>query len=122
MYNSIESLAKERQGRFKLLASNEYVVDPDQEQQFFKGEKHNDRAINIRWDKEIQELESFFSNTELPKDPFYINPYSPVGNALKFIEYNLGVARAQNEIKTYRPYLDRVIALKQYLDDLQSQT
>lgn len=41
--------------------------------------------------------------------------YTPIGNVMKFIEYNIEVAKAQNGNPTYRPYLNRVIELMKYL-------
>lgn len=113
---SILSLPTSIQDLFKILTSKGFILDPNQTPQFSKVEAAN-ITIDEPWSHEIRELESFFKNTKLPEKTFYLNAYTPIGNAEKFIEYNLEVAKAQNGNPTYRPYLNRVLELMKYLKE-----
>lgn len=110
----ILSMPAATQDLIRLLTSKGYILDPDQTPKFSKA-KSLGKTRNEAWTQEINELESFFSNAKLPETPFYLNKYTPIGNAKKFIEYNLEVAKAQNGNPTYRSYLNRVIELMRHL-------
>ncbi|MBK9984490.1 MAG: hypothetical protein IPP15_19335 [Saprospiraceae bacterium] len=111
---SIELLPLEIQNKLRLIMSNGFVVDEDQTPRFSKTKIPSSNPDGT-WSKEISELETFFSNAGLPDTPFYLNEYTPIGNVNRFIEYNLAVAKAQNGNPTYRPYLNRLIALMRFL-------
>ena len=111
---AILSLPTSIQDLFKLLTSKAFILDPNQTPQFSKVETPS-TTKDDPWSHEIRELENFFSTITLPERPFYLNAYTPIGNAKKFIEYNLEVAKAQNGNPTYRPYLNRVLELMKYL-------
>ena len=67
------------------------------------------------WDKEIEEVERFLKDTTLPEDPIRINSYSTITDFQKFFKGHMGFVKANNGNKTYRPYMDRLIELKDFL-------
>lgn len=64
------------------------------------------------WD--ISEIESFFETVVLP-ETLRINNYTLCGSVKKMVETNLGTVIRQNGNPTYKPYLDRLIELKEIL-------
>lgn len=66
------------------------------------------------WDKELADLEEFFKNLSIPTS-LKPNRGSTINDLPRFIEHHMGVIRAQNGRRVYRPYLDRLIAIKETL-------
>lgn len=67
------------------------------------------------WNKEITELEDFFTGIKLPDEPLKLNPYSTIVNLPVFIESHLTIVKANNGKQTFLPYLNRLQKLKQSL-------
>lgn len=116
--NSIEFFPIEIQNRLSLLTAKGFVMDDDQTPQF-SIVKIQTKIDGDNWDPEIVELETFFSKAKLPESPFHLNICIPIGDIKKFIENNLEVAKTQNGSPTYRPYLNRLIELMNYLKQHQ---
>ncbi len=69
------------------------------------------------WDGIIFELEQFFEGRDLPTEFFKLNPYTPISDCRAFVDVNLTTAKANNGVPAFRPYLDRVVELRDFLDD-----
>lgn len=69
----------------------------------------------LNWDKKIKELEAYFLSIELPTKPIKLNKCSSVNNCSLLIKNHLATVRANNGNKTFKPYLNRLINLKQEL-------
>lgn len=69
------------------------------------------------WDKEIEELEAFFASITIPKTPVKLNNhYANILDVPKFISVHLFYVKKYNGQKIFRPYLDRLIQLKNQLN------
>lgn len=67
------------------------------------------------WD--IQSLEAFFVERELPAHPIKLDQCTTIIDVPKFLRSHLAVVKANNGKRTFRPYLDRIVALKRVLND-----
>jgi hypothetical protein len=67
------------------------------------------------WSNIISELESYFASNELPTQPITLNQCSVIKNCSLFIESHLAVVKANNGKRTFLPYLNRLLELKQVL-------
>ncbi len=67
------------------------------------------------WEKEIKELEIYFSGLELPTQPIKLNLFSTIIDASKFIDSHLATIKANKYNKTFLPYLNRLQELKKIL-------
>lgn len=67
------------------------------------------------WNNEINELETYFSKTQLPAEPIKLNQCSTIINASMFIESHFATVKANNGKRTFLPYLNRLQELKQVL-------
>ncbi|WNI35965.1 DUF6965 family protein [Chryseobacterium sp. SG20098] len=67
------------------------------------------------WDKEIQALENFFIEKEIPDNPIQFNVYGNISNVRKFIKSHLSVIKANNGNPTFLPYLSRLQQLRDRL-------
>jgi len=67
------------------------------------------------WNKDIAELESYFSNIELPIKPVKLNKFSTITDCSLFIKTHFATVKANNGKRTYLPYLNRLQELKQVL-------
>ena len=65
---------------------------------------------------EINDLVQFFQSATIPPAPVRINPYSTIWNTSMFIDSHLALIKAQNGKSTFRPYLERLIQLKECLN------
>lgn len=77
-----------------------------------------DESIKLdNWNKEIESLELFFSTAILPDrlDNFDGNGY--ISNVRKFVDSHMSFVVAQNGKKYFKPYLDRLILLKNTLQN-----
>jgi hypothetical protein len=68
------------------------------------------------WSEKIKELENYFANTTLPKEPVRLNQCSTITDINIFIENHIATARANNGNKTFLLYLNRLQELKQVLN------
>lgn len=69
------------------------------------------------WNNEIKELELFFANTTLPSGPIKLSPHSTIINSTEFVKAHLSVIKNYNGNTTFLPYLERLIALKEILNN-----
>jgi hypothetical protein len=67
------------------------------------------------WSYDIQELENYFSNIELPTQPLKLNHCSTLTDCPLFIETHFATIKANNGKRTFLPYLNRLQELKQVL-------
>lgn len=68
------------------------------------------------WNKEIAELETYFSSIELPKQPVKLNKCMEIKDCYRFIENHFATVKANNGNDTFLPYLHRLQELKQILN------
>lgn len=66
------------------------------------------------WDPEILELETYFTQIQLQKQPVKLNSYSTITNVPLFIETHFATVKANNGKRTFLPFLNRLQELKQY--------
>ena len=67
------------------------------------------------WNKEIVDLESYFTNIKLPTQPVKLNQCSTIIDCSLFIESHFATVKANNRNRTFLPYLNRLQELKQLL-------
>ena len=66
------------------------------------------KVIAHDWDDQISELETFFSQTMLPKEPVQMDACTVITDVSKFIEGNLAIVKANNGKRTFLPYLKQL--------------
>jgi len=64
----------------------------------------------------IEELENYFLNIRLPKQPIKLNQFSTITDCQLFIESHLATIKANKGNSLYSPYLNRLHELKQVLN------
>lgn len=92
-------------------------VEPLPKVEVFKTERI-ERPIKEQpqsWSKEIEELESYFANIELPTQTVKLNKCSTITDCSLFIESHFANVKANNGKKTYLAELNRLQELKQVL-------
>ena len=67
------------------------------------------------WEKDIADLENYFTGIILPTHLVKLNPCSTIIDVSLFIESHLATVKANNDKRTYLPYLNRLQELKQIL-------
>ena len=67
------------------------------------------------WNTDIEELESFFENIELPTYPIKVNEWSTISNCNQFIESHFATVKANNGKHIFLPHLNRLKELKKLL-------
>jgi len=67
------------------------------------------------WEQHITELENYFAGIALPTQPVKLNKCSTIINCSLFIESHFATVKANNGNRTYLPYLNRLLDLKQVL-------
>jgi hypothetical protein len=77
--------------------------------------------INHNWNKEIAELEKFFSTATLPKR-VRLNSWTLVVDPRLMIDSHLSMIRYHNGESAYTPYIERLFELKKILEDEQKGT
>ncbi|WP_374465779.1 DUF6371 domain-containing protein [Chryseobacterium sp.] len=77
-----------------------------------KPDEKNNRKHPEIWNKEIEILENFFTETETPDHPIQFNVYGNISNVRKFIKSHLSVVKANNGNPIFLPYLSRLQQLK----------
>ena len=65
----------------------------------------------------IDELEVFFKEVALPKEPIKLACSGLIIDIQKFIKSNLSMLKEQNGKEIYQPYLNRLTELKKYLEN-----
>ena len=65
-----------------------------------------------KWDKEIEELESFFSSVVLPATPVFLSKGVIIRDSELFVKSHLDTVKQNNGNKTFLPYLERLITFK----------
>ena len=65
----------------------------------------------------IDELENYFCNIKLPKEPIQIDASGKITDVKKYVEVNLRAAKLHNGERTYKPYFDRLLQLRNYLEE-----
>lgn len=78
----------------------------------------NEQSNKESWLSEIIKLENFFNSVQLPTELINLNPFSTISNIPLFIESHLCIVKAQNGIRAYLPYLDRLKKLKKALTSI----
>ena len=68
----------------------------------------------------IEELESFFADIEIPAAPIELRPGETIIDPHKFIKSHLDTIIAQNGKPVYRSYRDNLIEFKTVLENLKS--
>ena len=67
------------------------------------------------WERDITELENYFTGIALPTQPVKLNRCSTITNCSLFIESHFATVKANNGKRTILPYLNRLQELKQVL-------
>jgi hypothetical protein len=67
------------------------------------------------WKKDITELENYFAGIPLPTQPVKLNRCSTITDCSLFIESHFATVKANNDKRTFLPYLNRLQELKQVL-------
>lgn len=65
----------------------------------------------------VDEIDKFLQNIELPMEPIQIDSSGVITDVQKYIETNLKAAKLHNGKRTYKPYFDRLVCLKNYLEN-----
>lgn len=73
------------------------------------------------WENEILVHELFFENIELPKI-MKLNNSTEIIDVEEFIKSHLAIVKANNGNPIFRPYLDRLIELKNLLEKQKSNS
>lgn len=60
------------------------------------------------WSQEIEEIESFFKNRELPKDPLRLDKCSTIVDIQSFVKSHLYTIKANSGKRAFKPYLQRL--------------
>ena len=74
------------------------------------------------WSREIAEIKQYFSTATLPDHSIMIDDVLVVNNVKGYIAREMETVYAQNGVPTFRPYLNRVISVMRFLQDLESLT
>jgi hypothetical protein len=67
------------------------------------------------WEQDITELENYFTEITLPTQPVKLNKCSTITNCSLFIESHFATVKANNGKRTFLPYLNQLLELKQVL-------
>ncbi|MBA7516158.1 hypothetical protein ES705_08203 [subsurface metagenome] len=67
------------------------------------------------WEQNIAELERFFKTVTLPGNPVRLNGCEVITDIKEFVNSHLAIVKAQNGNPTYKPYIERLIELKEIL-------
>lgn len=88
-----------------------------QRQSTIRTKKNEPKKYAEIWNKEITELEQFYSKNLLPTEPIKLNNASNILDVSKFIQTNLQTIKANNGKHSFLPYLNRLQQLKQILTE-----
>jgi hypothetical protein len=70
------------------------------------------------WSSDIEALEAYFSGIALPTQPTRLNGYSTIIDCTLFVEGHLATVKSKNGNHIFSPYLDRLKALRNVLEDM----
>jgi len=70
-----------------------------------------------KWDPYIQELEEFFSKTELPKGPIRVTKFAVINDLDFFVNGHLSIVKANNGNRYFLQYLQRLVFIKKMIED-----
>jgi hypothetical protein len=65
----------------------------------------------------LNELEDFFKNAEMPETPIQLDKCTRVLDAKNFIESHFIVLKAHSGNRTFLPYYNRLIKLKEIIEN-----
>ena len=71
---------------------------------------------NEKWN--ISEIESFFNKYQPLAQPLRLNQWMTIIDIKQFIESHIATATANNGIRVYRPYFERLIKLKEFIEQV----
>jgi len=74
-----------------------------------------EQAKSESWEKDITELENYFTRIALPTQPIKLNTGSTINDCYLFIESHFATVKANMGKRTFLPYLHRLQELKQVL-------
>ena len=63
----------------------------------------------------IEQLEDYFSTTELPAYPVKINPYFTIIDCKKFVNSHIDIFKHNRDKKAFIGYYNRLVMLYEYL-------
>lgn len=69
------------------------------------------------WDSEISELEKYYSTIPQNKSYLQLNPWTEIVDLKSFVQRHMACVKANNGKAVYRPYLDRLIDVRNYLEN-----
>ena len=110
--------AIEREQIPELTQNNErpnQLIDEVDNRTFFDEIKKRVKDEVKHWP--VDELENYFKKIQLPKEPIQLDSSGTITDVKKYVEVNLRAAKLHNGERTYRPYFERLLKLKQYLSD-----
>lgn len=76
----------------------------------------NQKPALTEWDKEIKELEDFFSKNIPSKKQYFIEAATSVENVTLFIRSHLKIIKSYRGNKNFLPYLNRLIKFKTIIE------
>jgi len=86
------------------------------EKHFFLSKQEPVKKPQPLWD--IQELEKFFSEINIPTEPIRLNKWSVIENVQVFINGHMEIIKAQNGKRVFLPYFERLHELKSLLENI----
>jgi Domain of unknown function (DUF6371)/Domain of unknown function (DUF6965)/Zinc beta-ribbon finger, putative len=91
-------------------------IKPANKEKVIKVEKHCEieKEQSINWNLEIAELEQYFTEIKLPKQPIKLNQCTTISDVSRFIESHLDTLKRNNEKRIFFPCFSRLIAFKKY--------
>ena len=72
------------------------------------------------WQAEVTELKQYFQGAALPAQPVQLFPEALITDSRLFVDSHLSIIEANNGKPTFRPYLERLQALKEFLTKNQN--
>lgn len=63
----------------------------------------------------LSELEKYFSEANLPEEPIQLDKHTKITNVRKFVDSHLEVLRGNSGNKTFMPYYNRLMKLKNFI-------
>jgi len=70
-----------------------------------------------KWEQEINKLEIYFKDIDIPEKSIKINNYTIINNCKKLIETHISTLRANVNNKTFKAYFTRLNELKKYINN-----
>ncbi|CAM1346919.1 DUF6965 family protein [Tenacibaculum insulae] len=127
--NILEVVSKKEVKQTKLKAhktnkiDSKNAINKSKQSQPKPIEKHLEEPFvfqekqSVNWNEQIEELEAFFNNINLPKINFFLNQATKITNVTQFLQSHLATIKANNGNSTYLPYLVRLQDLKVILKE-----